>query len=43
VRQSLRLFEAKDGVNVEDTERAELIAALPQTATFAEGLLELNE
>jgi hypothetical protein len=30
-------------MNVDDTERAELIAALHQAATFAEGLLDLNE
>jgi hypothetical protein len=28
---------------MDDTERAELIAALNQAATFAEGLLDLNE
>jgi hypothetical protein len=31
------------GVNVDDTERAELIAALHQAATFGEALLDLNE
>ena len=31
------------GVNVDDTERAELIAALHQAATFAEALLDLNQ
>jgi hypothetical protein len=31
------------GANVDETERAELIAALHQSATFAEGLLDLNE
>jgi len=31
------------GVNVDETERAELIAALHQAATFAEALLDLNE
>ena len=30
------------GVNVDETERAELIAALHQAATFAEALLDLN-
>jgi hypothetical protein len=30
-------------MNAEETERAELIAALHQAATFAEGLLDLNE
>jgi hypothetical protein len=29
-------------VNVDETERAELIAALHQAATFAEALLDLN-
>ena len=31
------------GRNVDDTERAEMIAALNHAATFAEGLLDLNE
>jgi hypothetical protein len=30
------------GMNVDDTERAELIAALHQATTFAESLLDLN-
>jgi hypothetical protein len=37
------MFEAKLGVNVDETERAELIAVLHQAATFGEGLLDLNE
>jgi hypothetical protein len=28
---------------MDDTERAELIAALQQSVTFGEGMLELNE
>jgi len=36
-------FEAKGWANVDDTERAELIAALHESATFAESLLDLNE
>jgi hypothetical protein len=31
------------GVNVDDTERPELIAGLHQSATLAESLLDLNE
>ena len=30
-------------MNLDETERAELIAALHQAATFGEGLLDLNE
>ena len=38
-----RRTRRKDGVNVDETELAELIAALHQAATFGEGLLDLNE
>ena len=38
-----RLPGRRAGHHMDETERAELIAALHQSATFGEGMLDLNE